>query len=48
LLQLQVSHIDRAEQGAFPAFELMMTDAKANLPLDAAVPDSVWQAAPST
>ena len=34
------------KQGGFPAFELTVTDAKANVALDLAVPDSVRQAAP--
>ena len=34
------------KQGGFPVFELTITEAKANVPLDIAVPDSVRQAVP--
>ena len=34
------------KQGGFPVFELTITEAKANVPLDISVPDSVRQAVP--
>jgi glyoxylase-like metal-dependent hydrolase (beta-lactamase superfamily II) len=36
------------KQGGFPAFDLTIADAKSNVSLDAAIPDSVRQAAPPT
>ncbi len=36
------------KQGGYPVFDVTVTDAKANVPLDATVPDEVLKAAPST